>query len=892
MYPELYQEVLRRLPRDFDFKKQSTDFLQQGICPNCGKRELYTSKNEPWLLRCGRLNKCGHELHIKQLYPDLFNSWSERFPVNDENHGSTDTANAYLKYGRGFTLNLIKGWYQQGFYTDKTTGFSSSTVKFTLTNGTTWERLIDKPDRFGSKKAVFKGKYQGEWWQAPNFCVDTLPQELWLTEGIFDAIALLHSGLTAVSTMSCNNFPEKALQHLEVLLAGKPKPTLVFAFDTGNAGESFTQKFVDRARKLGWQATAAQPYTAKIKLDWNELLLREKLTAEHLEHYRHLGKLLVARSAMDKALLIYQKQSYTEFTFDFNCSLYWFTIDVKNCRKVEEQLSDNDSNKSNQAEKKAQAMRESSKIKMLAKCFPKALYSYQINDTKEVRYAFRIDFPHQNYSIKTTFSGCQLSSSYEFKRRLLTVASGAIFRGNTHQLDHLVEKQLYDIKQVQALDYMGYSVEHESYIFNDIAVKKGRIYHLNEDEYFDIPPLTVKSIYSLQLNINTDLEQFNSDCFNKLWQAFGAKAFVTLVFWFGSLFAEQIRKLQKTYCFFELSGEPGGGKTTLIEFLWKCCGRSDYEGFDPNNATPSGRARTLAQVGNLPLVISEAERDPAKDSKFARFDWEEFKMLYNGRPTCTRGIKSNDNETRNPKFRGAILIEQNFDVQADKAILQRIVKLSVDSKSQTAESLEAAEWLESAEIEQVSGFMLKAILNEDQVLSIVKERMPLHRKRLKQECNIRSNRIAKNHAQLCSLMEAMAIIFQLPQWQVEETQQLLEAIAKERQQATSRDHPQLQLFWDVYEFLESEQVNSVNHARDPQLIAINLNQFAEAAAARKQHIPLLSELKRLLKISRIHSFIGQKTVNSAVNHRLNQSFPTMKKSNCVKCWVFQRGDLL
>ncbi len=445
-------------------------------------------------------------------------------------------------------------------------------MRFTLSNGTTWERFIDKPDRFGAMKANFKGRYQGYWWQAPNFSVDELltTKELWLTEGIFDAIALLHIGISAVSVMSCNNFPAQELEDLEKQLAGKTKPKLVFAFDTGTAGESFTQKYVDKARELGWQATAAQPPKATIKLDWNELLQRDKLTQKHLEEYRYLGQLLIADTAMEKAQLIYQQQLLPQFPYEFNGCLYWFVIDIENCRKTAERLADEPKANRTSDNIQRQAIQESSKVKLLCKCFPQALYFRKISASKENSYYFKIDFPHQNQCIKATFTGSHLSSGYEFKRRLLSVAPGAVFHGNTAQLDRFIDKQLYNIKQVEAIDFVGYSVDHQCYVFNQFAVKHGRLYPLNEEDYFDIPPLSIKSLQPIHLTINQELDQHDNTWLEKLWISFGAKGIVALTFWFGSLFAEQIRLMQKSYPFLEIVGEPGTGKTTLIEFLWKC----------------------------------------------------------------------------------------------------------------------------------------------------------------------------------------------------------------------------------------------------------------------------------------------------------------------------------
>lgn len=48
-------EIVRALAQDdrFRFKDQS-GYLRYGICPDCGKKELYVRKSEPWRIACGR----------------------------------------------------------------------------------------------------------------------------------------------------------------------------------------------------------------------------------------------------------------------------------------------------------------------------------------------------------------------------------------------------------------------------------------------------------------------------------------------------------------------------------------------------------------------------------------------------------------------------------------------------------------------------------------------------------------------------------------------------------------------------------------------------------------------------------------------------------------------
>lgn len=115
MNSRLQADIIRRLVNDFNFKEQG-EWLRKGVCPDCKKKELYTSAEHPWVLRCGRLNKCQAEMHIKEVYPDLFESWSDRYPPTKENPAAA--ADAYLSEMRGFTLSLIRGCYSQENYYD------------------------------------------------------------------------------------------------------------------------------------------------------------------------------------------------------------------------------------------------------------------------------------------------------------------------------------------------------------------------------------------------------------------------------------------------------------------------------------------------------------------------------------------------------------------------------------------------------------------------------------------------------------------------------------------------------------------------------------------------------------------------------------------------------
>jgi len=881
MNVDLQQDVTRRLVADYELR-ETAGWLRQGRCPQCGKRELYTSAESPWVVRCGRLNKCGWEGHVKDLYPDLFDSWSDRYQATPAN--PTAAADAYLRNARGFEVDKLKGWYTQESYHDPKADAGTATVRFPLPNGCWWERLIDKPRRFGGKKARFAyGKpYAGEWWCPPTLDLAGAFDALWISEGIFDTIALYSHGIASVSAMSCNNYPDKALDAL-AKARGADRPKLVWAFDAGHAGESFTRKFAERATAAGWDCTAAQiPQHGRGKLDWNDLHQRGRLEKTDLDGYLYRGALLLAKDATEKALLIYGKTQRAEFHFDHANRLYWFKLDLDRFNKAMQALENKDDG-STEDQRRAQALAESNAIVEIANCLPHALYYQQNLLTDEAWYYFRISFPHDGQPIKNTFTGGQISASAEFKKRLLHIAPGAVFTGSTGQLDRIIKQQLFNIKRVATIDFIGYSKEHGVYVFGDLAVKDGTIYEINEEDYFDVGPLAVKSLnQSVSLVVNRTAKDYRTDWLPLVWQCFGANGIVALAFWLGSLFAEQIRALHKSYPFLEVIGEAGAGKSTLLEFMWKLVGRRDYEGFDPSKATLAARARNFAQVSNLPVVLIEGDRSDVDAVKVRQFDWDELKTAYNGRSVRSRGLKNSGNETYEPPFRGAIVISQNAPVQASDAVLQRICHLKFDRSNHSPENKLRAEELERMPLESVSGFLLAAVVREKKIMATLAEFIGAYETMLQKR--VKTLRIAKNHALIMALVDALDHVVKLTGEQKAAAATHIIGMAEARQKAINADHPTVSEFWEQFEFMNTPNqfgVPRLDHSADEQLIAVSLPHFQQVATQMGLKVPTHHDLKRLLPTCKSHKFVGRKTVRSAL-------FCENNEQRNVKCWVFEK----
>ncbi len=483
MRSDLHKDLLLRLRADFGLQVKGT-YLRGGRCPSehggCGKKDvLWSNAEKPWILRCGRADKCGETFAVKSLYPEIFDDWSKRHVKTAE--APNAAADAYLSHARGFDLLGLRGLYTQETYHDRKLGIGSATVRFPLPGGTYWERLIDQPGRFGDKKAnfAFGGSYKGEWWSMLPIEQLAAADTVWCVEGIFDSIAMIQTGgQPAVSLMSCNNYPENALDALRRAAAdlGKAPPKIIFAFDVGKAGVSFTRKFVKRAREDGWEAGAAQvrPDGEGEKRDWNDLALADELTEEHLVEYLYNGAVTIATDASEKALLIYKRNRYQTFPLVFGGRQLWAVFSVERIQAVQQQWMESDDPEfaafkdMNPQERWDRAAAEAIDITELANCVFRTLYFQKDPALEEGAYFLRVDFPSDRATVKATFSGSAVTTSGEFTKRLASVAPGALWTGTQPQIARLMQMQWGNIRTVEAIQHTGYSIDHSAWIFGDI----------------------------------------------------------------------------------------------------------------------------------------------------------------------------------------------------------------------------------------------------------------------------------------------------------------------------------------------------------------------------------------------------------------------------------------
>ncbi|MEN3968671.1 toprim domain-containing protein [Acinetobacter sp. BWR-L5] len=903
MFPETQRQVEQKLEHVYGFKRKPStngDKLR-GRCPDCNHKEssAWAFAEDPWIVFCPRKNECGHENHVRDLFPELFEKWEKRFEPTPED--PLRTVNAYLIEERGFPLEQLKGLYAQESITRyKPKKTTSITLRFPITdeqgNEGWWQRVLDQQDVL--PKTTFKEDWSsmGHAWLTPN--TNYLEsKEIFITEGIFDTIAFWLSGITSFSALSSGNYPSIFLNEIaqKCTEAGINFPKLVWAFDNDEAGHKGIFKNIELAQADGFECEVALPPGGRKKQDWNDLYKQDRLKFSDLETYKYYGALLVAEKAVDKGILIYKHKGMKSFPFDFKNQVYWFKLDMDKYDDYMKGLHATDDNADWAqeekdlliAERRDSALEHASTVEIMMECRPYGLYYQYQKEIDEASYFFKVDFPRGGQTIKNTFTSSQITSAGAFGERLTHIAPGVFYEGNSKQLLAFLKRELRDIKRVELINYVGYHKEHQTYVLCDIAVQSGRRFKINKEEYFELPRKTnLKARAPFQLEINNNASDYTDAWVKDLLDAYDVRGMVALTAFFGSLFAQQIRSIHKSFPFIELVGEPGTGKSTLLSFLWKLFGRSNYEGIDPSKSSISGLLRTFRQVSNLPVVLLESDREGDKGT-VKQFDWNALKTLYDNGSLGAKGVKNGGNETYEPPFMGTLVISQNAEIVSTEAVMGRIVQYKFTKEQMSKKGLYASRNLERYEQSQISQFILLCIEKENAVLESYRLGMERYDEILHQEkYNVKSSRVIHNHAQLLALFDALCthvLKDLIPNDIQQKVRDELFGMAQNRDKVLKSDPIIVQNFWNTVEEMEDAIKNPthhdtvLNHSARPDWFAINFAHLYKVAADYRYPLPEVNELQNALRHSLHYRFVE---ANKAIQSKIS--------STTKRCWIFEK----
>lgn len=887
------REIVEALRSDVRFQLQEKgSYLRGGPCPGCGQKELFIATDKPWVLKCGRLNKCGWEEPVRELLPELFEDFVDKYPPTEQEPDRT--ASVYMGMNRGFDLSKIRGWYDQGTYQYPHSNYFTPTVRFYLDRekNVFWQRLI-KPntDAENKGKARFHGDYKGMVWAPPGLEI-VERDRVFIVEGIFHAIALHHVGIKAVAALSCANFPDAFIEEHR-----DKKVRWVLALDGDKAGGDYTKRHAAKMRVLQQRCEVCR---LPGKQDWDDLYRAGRITDTFISDCMYYGKLFMAETANEKAYHYYVRHESKYFIIDFANQLYR----VEAGQKLAEALESAAVVRRNEAENEGTAEGEDTEsiaalrrailesprgwdmflqhanLDKIANVKPECLY-HEADDLVESDqyYVFRITFPNGSTQI-LPLEGSHLLSGLTFSSALINKTPGSDFSGTNTDFLYLRKRWLDTAQQksIRRTQYMGYVKSIDAYVFEKAAYYKGKEIPLNDEGFFRIGRHGVRP-HLKSMHIRTD-GAFSPDWLDDYIRVFHWQGLALLAFWLGTLFAQQIREVQKSYPFFELTGEPGSGKTTVLEFLWKCCGRDGYEGFDLLKSSPAGRRRALSQLSNLPLVIIESDRDAGgKDGRIRQFNFDEFKPYYNGRATGTVGVPTRGNEIEESMFQGAIIIAQNAEVEASDAVIERIVHCHADKQHHGAGTRELARWFERQSAETVGGMLRRALRAERQILETYFAAFARFEEQFAR--HLKNERVIKNHAQIAAAGEALGVLFpRMTKERVAALASYLLERAVQREALLAGDHPIVEDFWESFHYLNSDSRTRkqgwLNHSKDETKIILHLKEFAAACKDGGLSVPDIPLLKRHLVTSRRHAFVDK-----------NRSYRSRWTGGSTKYWWFE-----
>ena len=724
--------LIERLIADWGFERKDApggQKLVRGRCPVCGQAEAHTPPDNPFIIICPRANKCGAKTHARSLYPDLFNQFATFHPNSKADPRATQ--NAYL-LSRGIDPELTAEWWVPAATTDPKEAKAHKdnpklpppkkypSVCFTLTNGVAYHRLIDYS---GKNKNKIVAAYQGHYWRRPGDHWDKGRErigELWIVEGVLDAVSLIQAGLAAVANLSSKHVPTTLLDKVD-----SRQTVVVIAMDADVAGRAGAANLEAACRERGLRYRFA---FAPDGVDWNDLLVRGELAQGRLERMLELadwrGKLHAAGSASDYWDI--WKEHSTDWCFTYHGETYVARSDKLGAPPIPHRVAD---------------------------FTAKRLYRLRLEPIAErpdysevIRVEREGDEPHD-----VVLSASALAKNPAFREALFSQAS-AQWDGGLPDLNLLLRRLRVDnVPTVRQIEAWGYDRRSDSYFFphaayapdgarttpgeRGIVEVRGRAHPL----HFRLPQLGEDEVFTWVAPAG-ELDAPGMARHLAAAEPHGY-ALVGLGFFTAALFAHQVCERLGMFPFLSFYGETATGKSTLLRILHRLLTR-EWEGMPVNEAnTKVGQSRYIGAYSNLPVALIEA--DAHENVKVEGV--MNLRTAYNRGAIRVTGVKSADNTVRATPFRGALVFGWNEEKLEDAKVRERMVSLRFAQADNSPAKHDALIALENIEPAAMALYLNMILSRRNHVLPLILDVLPDYQRELERR-GVVMTRTAQNHA--------------------------------------------------------------------------------------------------------------------------------------------------
>lgn len=692
---DLPEKILSAIKFDNQKAKESNGKLHGLDCPVCHKKEAWLKVDRPFYIYCSRLNNCGEVTTAKQLYPDLWQDLAKRYPPTPTDKKAT--ARAYLE-SRSLKPDLIE--FEQGIKDNHQTLVIKQ-------DSVTFDRLIDYQDKSGGGKNRLTA-YKGKVFKSKSF--DTA-KEVFITEGIIDALSWEQSGRAAIATYSSGSVPKEFYQ------ANKDKHYLI-CFDNDIAGHKGIDKTIECFKELGINYEVALLPKGK---DTNDCLISGLLDAEKIEKTldkaKFEGNLFLAPKSDIYFALCAKEFNLTRLIFDFKGKTYkgW----IKPATRTED---------------------EAYMTAVLLDCSIKLLHSViddSLDDSQKMEHFIEIESKREGTN-RFRLDANSLSSLDSFKSILQNHRQ--IFYGKADDLNHL-SAYLFKYKpaKIRALSTLGYDDKSGGFYYPRFAYNStGKRINCNGDKYFS--GLDIKPFHGSSDTLINRLEQMDLKAFiSGLYGAYGNKGLLALGFYVSATFSHLIFEHYGFYPFLSLYGDPHAGKSFLTKLLNRCF-FVDSEGQTMTSSnTAKGELRKISQKSSMVCCLLEGRTGKS------RFDYDGILALYNRNSLYSRATTDQSNRTHDLPFKAALSFVWNHEAFTIQPAKERVISLHFAESDMNDNTAAAWEKLNELSPEQLASLGDYILTNRSYFESELISHAKGYSKVLKEK-GIKTARIADNHA--------------------------------------------------------------------------------------------------------------------------------------------------